>query len=101
MGGIHLLIRQVVQSLEHQDANNQLGWLALTPIAALHQIICPGSQLSKFNESGNDLQWVANLIELAFATAISKHVELQGTAWGDHALTLSHTTIDSGNEERL
>lgn len=31
-----------------------------------------------------------HLIELAFAAGISKQVELQGAAWGDHVLNLLH-----------
>ncbi len=36
------------------------------------------------------LQRIPLLIELAFAAGISKQVELQGAAWGDHVLNLLH-----------
>ena len=36
---------------------------------------------------------VTNLIELAIAAVVSKEIELQGAAWGDHALNLlQHTS---------
>ncbi len=39
---------------------------------------------------GYHLQRIPHLIEFAFAAGISKQVELQGAAWGDHVLNLLH-----------
>lgn len=63
------------------------------PIAALQQIICQRSQFGKVNVTGYDLQRIPKLIELTFAAAISKQVELQGTTWGDHDLTVCRPWI--------
>lgn len=89
---LHLLIGQVLQLFEHQDAHHNFGGIsgpaALTPITALNQGIGQCRQLRKVYVAGYHLQRIPLLIELAFAAGISKQVELQGAAWGDHVLNL-------------
>lgn len=81
-------LRQALQTLGHQDTDHHLGGIGWTstfaPIAALQQVICQRSQLAKVNVTGYDLQGISSLIEVAFTAAISKQIELQGTAWADH-----------------
>lgn len=81
---LHLFVRQVVEVLEHQDAHHDRGgvWRAptLAGVGPGTQAINDARQVVKVDVFGDDLQRVAQRLDLALACLVGEQVELDGAA---------------------
>ena len=90
---LHLLVAEVVEMLQDQNAHHHLGGVwrapALGRVTPGQQFIDDLRQVGKVNVPGNDLQWIAQRFDLVLARCVGKEVELDGAA----DLGLAHRVI--------
>ncbi len=86
----HLLVREVVQARQDENAHHHLGGIGRAPALAA---ICPcqkaidqHSQFSEVDLLGGGLQRIAYLIDPSLARGFGEEVELQGAARSDPAV---------------
>ena len=80
----HLLVAELVQILQDQDAHHDRAGIRRTStlgaIPCGQQLINDPRQLVKVNVSGNDLQGIAQGLDLALARGIGEEIQLDGAA---------------------
>lgn len=85
---LHLLVRVVVQVLQDQDAYHDLGGVRrASPFVcslARKQLVDESGQMSEVDVPADELQRIAQGLDLAFAGFIGKQVELDGAAGVGH-----------------
>lgn len=90
---LHLLVAEVVEMLQDQNAHHHLGGVwrapALGRVTPGQQFIDDLRQVGKVDVLGNDLQWIAQRFDLVLARCVGKEVELDGAA----DLGLAHRVI--------
>ncbi|MBP8140992.1 MAG: hypothetical protein KAY02_03470 [Acidovorax sp.] len=90
---LHLLVAEVVEVLEDQNAHHHLGGVwrapALGSVTSGQQFIDDLRQVGEVNVPGNDLQRITQRFDLVLACCIGKEVKLDGAA----DLGLAHRVI--------
>jgi len=80
----HLLIAEVVEMLEDQNAHHHLGGIRRAPalggVTPGQQTIDDLRQVGEVNVPGNDLQRIAQRFDLVLARCVGEEVELDGAA---------------------
>ena len=102
----HLLVAELVEILQDQDAHHDRGGIRRTStlggIPSGQQLINDPRQVVKVNVSGNDLQGIAQGLDLVLARGIGEEVQLDGAArlrFGfAHAVIVALAGVASGGE---
>ena len=103
---LHLLVAEVVEVLQDQDAHHDHSGVRWAPapggIPSGQQLINDPPQLVKVNVPGNDLQGIAQSLDLVLARGIGEEVQLDGAArlrFGfAHAVIVALAGVPSGGE---
>lgn len=83
---LHLLVREVVQVLQDQDAHHDFGRVRRTSALACglarKWLVNESGQVSEVDVPADELQRIAQGLDLALARFVGKQVELEGAAGG-------------------